>query len=112
MNTYTWHVTSIATLPEVDGKKDVVVQVKFFVTGTDNVNSWSLSSSQGITLNDQESFVDYESLTESRIIGWIKDALGESGQYTLTKEIDTVLEQKQRQPVTLESKPLPWKLAK
>jgi hypothetical protein len=111
MNSYTWHVTSMNVFPELEGKENVVVEVKFCVSGTDGENSITKSASQTIELTEEQSFTPFENLTESQVILWVKDALGESGQYTLTTEIDAVLQQQQQRPATPESKPLPWKLA-
>jgi hypothetical protein len=109
MNTYTWRITSINVLPELNSKKDVVVQVKFIVTGTDSLNNFTLSSSQELICNEEESFIEYTNLTEQQVIEWVKSALGESGQYTLTKEIDAVLEQKKNVDSLPINIPLPWK---
>lgn len=110
MNTYKWNVTSMNVFPEMNGKQNVVVEVKFCVSGTDNTNSVSLTGSQQIELSAETVFVDYENLTELQVIDWVLNALGESGQYTFTKEIDTILEQKKTPVVLPIHVPLPWKL--
>ena len=111
MNTYTWHVTSMNVFPQLDGKENVVVEVKFCVSGTDGENSATKSGSQIIELDTQQSFTPFDDLTEVEVIEWVKNALGESGQSTFTVEIDAILEQ-QKTPVVLPiNVPLPWKLA-
>jgi hypothetical protein len=110
MNTYTWLVTSINVFPKFNGKENVVVEVKFCVSGTDGKNTVTKDGSQSIQLNDQELFVDYADLTQTSVVSWVKDALGESGQYTYTAEIDAILEQKKTPVVLPINAPLPWKL--
>lgn len=110
MNSYTWHVTSMNAFPEINGKQNVVVEVKFCVSGTDGKNTVTKDGSQSIELNEQQSFVNYEDLTEETVISWVKDVLGESGQATYTVEIDAILEQKKAPVVLPINTPLPWKL--
>jgi hypothetical protein len=96
--------------PQLDGKENVVVEVKFCVSGTDGQNSVTKSGSQSIELNSQQSFTQFENLTESEVIGWVKNALGESGQSTFALEIDAILEQKKTPIILPVNVPLPWKL--
>jgi hypothetical protein len=110
MNSYTWHINSVNIFPELQGKKDVVVTAKFCVAGTDGQNTATVSGSQDLSLSDSAQFVEYKNLTETQIVGWVKEALGESGQYTLTAEVDSILKQKATPVVLPISIPLPWNL--
>ena len=110
MNSYTWHVSSVNVFPEFNGKQNVVATVKFCVAGTDGKNTATVSGSQDLTLSDVSQFVEYENLTETQIIDWVKTALGESGQFTYTAEISAILTQKTMPVVLPINIPLPWKL--
>jgi hypothetical protein len=109
MKTYTWFVTSMNTFPKIENRENVVTEIRFIVNGTDGVDTAIVNSFKTIEFNNSESFTHYENLTESQVIGWLKDSLGESGQKNIIAEIDAILDQKKNvQPLPVNI-PLPWK---
>ena len=110
MNTYTWHITSINTFPKVEDKENVASEIRFCVTGTDDVNTVTVNKFKTIEFNNTSSFTKYEDLTEAQVIRWVKDSLGESEQNIITAEIDAILEQKKNIKPLPVNIPLPWKL--
>jgi len=110
MSIYKWYIISINTFPKVENKENVVTEIMFCVNGTDDINTVTVNKFKTIEFNNTESFTKYEDLTESQVISWVKDSLGESGQYTIIAEIDAILEQKKNVKPLPVNIPLPWKL--
>ena len=80
--TYTW---SIKDMKRLINEGDVVTAVTFSVTASEGSNSGIITNRvklAGIT-STTSGFADYDSLTESQVIGWVKNRMnnlgGESG---------------------------------
>jgi hypothetical protein len=108
--TYQWSVTSMYTLPEVDGKTDVVVLAQWAVSGTDGTYSETLgSNTTQFTLSpDDPNFTPYDQLTESQVIGWIQTTLGTDGVASYEATIAGSIDSQANPPVTPSEQPLPW----
>ena len=81
---YTWDVSTVDTYPTKDSKSDVVHNVHWRLTATDDTNkdsegnNWTAGvyGSQGLDTSDLSSFKAFADLTASDVQGWVETALG------------------------------------
>ena len=81
---YTWDVSTVDTYPTKDSKSDVVYNVHWRLTATDDTNkdsdgnNWTATSygSQGVDTSDLSSFIEWSSLKASDVQGWVETAMG------------------------------------
>ena len=81
---YTWDVSTCDTYPTKDSKSDVVYNVHWRLTATDDTNkdsdgnNWTATSygSQGVNTSDLSSFTAFADLKASDVQGWVEAALG------------------------------------
>ena len=81
---YTWNVSTVDTYPTKDSKSDVVHNVHWRLTATDDANNdadgnpqtASVYGSQGLDTSDLSSFTAFADLTASDVQGWVEAALG------------------------------------
>lgn len=106
---FSWNITGMSTLPQVDGQTDVVVLAQWLCSGDDNgTKAWIAGNTQ-FTLNpDQKNFIPYNQLTQAEVMQWVFDALGENGvgntQACVQGQINSIL----NPPVSPSQQPLPW----
>ena len=80
---YTWDVNTCETYPTKDGKSDVVYNVHWRLTATDDTNkdsegnNWTATTygSQNVDTSDLSSFIEWSSLKASDVQGWVETAL-------------------------------------
>ena len=80
---YTWNVSTCDTYPTKDGKSDVVYNVHWRLTATDDTNkdsegnNWTATTygSQNVDTSDLSSFIEWSSLKASDVQGWVETAL-------------------------------------
>ena len=104
--TNTWRVVQMNAYPELDGETDVVFTVHWTLTGTDGTYVGSVYGSAGVTLDEGATFTPYEDLTESQVIGWVQDALGEEQVASYEANVAQQSANQINPPVV--SPPLPW----
>ena len=81
---YTWDVSTVDTYPTKDSKSDVVYNVHWRLTATDdtnkdsNGNNWTATiyGSQSVDTSDLSSFIEWSSLKASDVQGWVETAMG------------------------------------
>ena len=81
---YTWDVSTVDTYPTKDSKSDVVYNVHWRLTATDDTNkdsdgnNWTATNygSQVVDTSDLSSFTAFADLTASNVQGWVEAALG------------------------------------
>ena len=81
---YTWDVSTVDTYPTKDSKSDVVYNVHWRLTATDDTNkdsdgnNWTATTygSQGVDTSDLSSFTAFGDLKASDVQGWVEAALG------------------------------------
>jgi hypothetical protein len=69
-NTYTWNITNMTCLPNVDGYSDVVVQVTWKCVGTDGTyfgEQYDINS----FIFDPSNFTPYADLTQEEVLSWV-----------------------------------------
>jgi hypothetical protein len=104
MTTFTTTITSMYTLPQVEGQTDVVVNALWEVTGVDGEYTASISGNTQFTLEQGGSFTPYSQLTEAQVIGWIPAEQITSAQQCVQGQIDSMI----TPPVSPSSQALPW----
>ena len=105
MTTFTTTITSMYTLPQVEGETDVVVTAMWQETGVDGEYTASIGGSTQFTLSpDAPNFTPYASLTEAQVIGWIPESQITSAQQCVQGQIDSMI----TPPVSPTSQALPW----
>ena len=80
---YTWDVSTVDTYPTKDSKSDVVYNVHWRLTATDDTNkdsdgnNWTATSygSQSVDTSDLSSFTAFGDLKASDVQGWVETAL-------------------------------------
>ena len=80
---YTWDVSTVDTYPTKDSKSDVVYNVHWRLTATDDTNKdsdgeyWTATTygSQGLDTSDLSSFIAFASLDAAKVQGWVEAAL-------------------------------------
>ena len=108
MTNFTTTITSMYTLPQVEGETDVVVTAMWQVTGVDGDYTANIGGSTQFTLSpDAPNFTPYAQLTEAQVIGWIPESQITSAQQCVQGQIDSMI----TPPVSPTSQALPWSAA-
>ena len=69
-NTYTWNITNMTCLLEIDGYTDVVVQVTWKCVGTDGTYFGEQYDINSFTFNPSN-FTPYADLTQEEVLSWV-----------------------------------------
>ena len=104
---YSWKINALVCRPELDGKKDVVFNVAWERVAQDGLQgAVSVAGETAITLDPESDFTSYAELTESQVVGWIENALGEDRLAAVKAEVDKKLEVTANPVVVVPE--LPW----
>lgn len=108
-NTYTWKIDpeGLVTISELDNKVDVIKTINFIVTGTDGVNTVELPGSTELEYNPNNPFVEFNNLTEEKLISWAKEH-NPVKTVAIEKAIDTILAKKTNPGPVISAKKAPW----
>ena len=107
---YSWDCKTCDTYPTKSGKSNVVYNVHWRLTATDDTNkdsdgnNWTVSSygTQSLDTSDLSNFKNWSSLTNSDVQGWVEAALGS----------DTVTDMKARLDASIAEKVTPTSVQK
>ena len=106
-NTYTWTISALDCIPDVNGKLDYVVVSHWSCSGTDGTYTGQCYATVSFPVNpDKPDYVPYADLTEAEVIQWTQDALGEEQVAAVYTSIDTQIETAKNPPIV--TPPLPW----
>ena len=80
---YTWDVSTVDTYPTKNSKSDVVYNVHWRLTATDDTNkdsdgnNWAATSygSQSLDTSDLSSFIAFGSLNAAKVQEWVEAAM-------------------------------------
>ena len=106
MTTFNWTVTQLLT-ETIAGEQNYVVIANYDVIGVDGVYTSSLSDSARFSTANVDTFIPYEDLTNSIVIGWIQALLGVDGVANYEASIQGQIDSQINPPVTPEVTPLP-----
>ena len=104
--TYTWAIDSMSTMPTPE--PDFVVNVAWTLTGTAGTNTASIDGNTQITQVEGDDFTPYADLTETQVLGWVQDDLGETGVANYEANVDGQINSMVNPPVSPTVEPLPW----
>jgi hypothetical protein len=93
-------------LPTHEGKSNVVCSVSFSVSATDGVNTACVPNTLMMSYDENQNFIEYESLTSDTVLGWVQNALGVEGINSSQAKLDEILSKLANPPVITRS--LPW----
>ena len=99
---YTWNVSTVDTYPTKDSKSDVVHNVHWRLTATDDTNkdsegnNWTADvyGTQTVDTSDLSSFTAFADLTASDVQGWVEAALGADKVTELKAGLDANIAEK------------------
>ena len=111
MKNYNWTVKKLQTVDE-GSETDFVTTVIYKVNCTEEVEGVEYTASTMgsiiFTPTIEEDFVAYADLTESQVVGWVKDELGEEGVSSIQSSLAQQVDNKINPPVVPVDKNLPW----
>jgi hypothetical protein len=99
--TYAWDVKTVDTYPTKDSKSDVVYNVHWRLTATDDVNNdaegnsltATVYGSQALDTSDLSSFTEFADLTASDVQGWVEAALTADTVNDMKDSLDSTIEE-------------------
>ena len=99
---YAWDVSTCDTYPTKSGKSNVVHNVHWRLTATDDTNkdsdgnpqTASVYGSQGLDTSDLSSFTNWSSLDAAKVQGWVEAALGSDEVTALKTGLDAQIAEK------------------
>ena len=99
---YTWDVSTCDTYPSKSGKSNVVHNVHWRLTGTDDTNNDSdgnaqtatVYGSQSVSTDDLSSFINWSDLKASDVQGWVETGLGSDEVTALKANVDAQIAEK------------------
>ena len=98
---YAWDVKTVDTYPTKDSKSDVVYNVHWRLTATDDTNNdadgnsltATVYGSQGLDTSDLSSFTEFADLTVSDVQGWVETALTADTVNDMKDSLDSTIEE-------------------
>ena len=99
---YTWDVSTVDTYPTKDSKADVIYNVHWRLTGTDDTNKDSEGAyqtaesygTQSLDTSDLSSFKAFESVAKADVQGWVEKALGSDTVTEIKASLDAQIAEK------------------
>ena len=99
---YVWDVTTCDTFPTKSGKSNVVYNVHWRLTATDDTNkdsdgnpqTASVYGAQGLDTSDLSTFTNWSSLDAAKVQGWVEAALGSDEVTALKTGLDAQIAEK------------------
>ena len=99
---YAWNVNTVDTYPTKDSNSDVVYNVHWRLTATDDSNNdeegnpqtADVYGSQPLDTDDISSFIAFADLTSSDVQGWVEAALGADKVTELKSRLDAQIAEK------------------
>ena len=97
---YAWDVKTVDTYPTKDSKSDVVYNVHWRLTATDDTNNdaegnsltATVYGSQSLDTSDLSSFTEFADLTASDVQGWVEAALTADTVNDMKDSLDSTIE--------------------
>ena len=99
---YTWNVKRCDVFPTKSSKSNVVHNVHWRLTATDDANNDSdgnpitaeMYGSQGLDTSDLSSFTNWSSLDAAKVQGWVETAMGSDAVTALKTGLDAQIAEK------------------
>ena len=103
---YTWSIAQLDCYPEHEGHSDVVMTAHWRLTGVDGEHTAGVYGTVGLTLDPEADFTPFADLTETVVIGWVKDVMGEEAVAAHEANVAAQIEAHINPPVVRPA--LPW----
>lgn len=97
---YTLKIQQIDTLPEHDGKQDVVRIIRWVYLASDGDNSVGFGDSTTLDYDPENTFTPYGGLTKEQVEGWVMSSMTPERLQSIKDILSDML--------AIKSKPLPW----
>jgi hypothetical protein len=101
-----WKVVSLECYPEHEGQENVVTTAHWTLTTIDGEYVGSAYGSASFTLDPEAEFIPFADLTETTIIGWVKNHIGEEQVEVLENSVTKQIEEQKNPPIVKPA--LPW----
>ena len=93
---YNWDVNTVDTYPTLDSNADVIYNVHWRITGTDDANNdaggnaitGSIYGTQSLDTADISSFTSFADVSAATVQGWVEAAMGEDEVQAKKDSID------------------------
>lgn len=109
-NTYTWSITALDCIPDVDGQTDYVVTSHWTCTGTDGTFTGSVYNTATFNVSAKKAnYIPYANLTEAEVIVWTQATLGDEAVAATYTSIDAQIANQVNPPIV--RPPLPWAIS-
>jgi hypothetical protein len=119
-NTYTWFIDSLDCIPSFEGQANVVSTVHWRVNAVSdrgttmtindvvslNPYTATVCGTQQLSYVAGKPFKAYANLTESTVVQWVKEAIGDEKIASIETSLDTQINNLANPPVI--RPPLPW----
>lgn len=103
-----WKIEKLECLKVFENKSNIVHRIYFSLTATLDQFSANYSSTKDLEFDpNAENFIEYESLTEDIVLGWLFSSLGEYRKLELETLVSNKVSAQASSPI--EEKALPWK---
>ena len=105
---YTWTISALDCIPDVNGMKDYCVTSHWRCTGDDGEgHSGQVYSTVSFTVDPEKpNYTPYDELTQEEVIAWTQAALGEEQVTAIYTSIDSQIQNQIDPPIVV--LPLPW----
>ena len=108
--TINWRVGTMECYPLYQQEKDVVFTVHWDCIGSQEYSGSTYTGrvygSNGVTYHGGDEFIPYEDLTESIVLGWVWDAMGQEQKDNIESSVQLQINNQINPPVVI--LPLPW----
>lgn len=105
-NTYTWVIEQLNCYPKLDAESNVVFAINWRINATDGINVVTTQGTQQLEKNLDSDFIEYQNITESIAIDWVKNAMGKEKETEAILILNEQLNAIQNPPIV--SPKLPW----
>ena len=93
MITYTWKIEELEWLHRSSGLAKVVSTVKGRCEGTQDDHICWIPFTASLAAPEADSMIDYNDLTESQVVAWVKTALGAEKVASIESSLATLVEE-------------------
>ena len=93
MITYTWKIEELEWINRLSGLAKVVSTVKGTCEGTQDDHICWIPFTASLAAPESDSMIDYNDLTESQVVGWVKTALGAEKVASIESSLATLVEE-------------------
>lgn len=91
MVTYTWKIEELEWMHRVSGLAKVVSEVKGRCEGTQDDHTCWIPFTATLAAPKADSIVDYDDLSESQVVGWVKAVLGSEKVSSIESALATLI---------------------